>query len=58
METTEKKLGLDRLYKLFLRYEKRTRQGVEDGFLFFNEDQVVAHAGKMARWHLGTEAKQ
>jgi hypothetical protein len=58
METTDKKLDLDRLYKLFLRYEKQTTKGVRDGNLFFNDRQIIEHAGKMARWHLETETKQ
>jgi hypothetical protein len=49
---------LDRLYKLFRRYEARTWKGVENGHLFFNADQIIKHAGKMARWHLKMEEQE
>lgn len=57
-EEVDRQVGLNRLYKLFLRYEERTRQGVADGFLFFNEDQVIQHAGKLAHWHLESEGRE
>jgi hypothetical protein len=52
------KQDLNRLYKLFRRYETRAIQGVKDGHLFFNQEQIIQHAGKMAMWHLKTEAER
>ena len=47
--------GSDRFHKLFRRYEARTRKGVADGYLFFNDDQIIEHTIKMALWHLKME---
>jgi len=56
LEVASGKLDLNRLYKLFRRYEKQTIQGIKDGYLFFNtHEAVIAHASKMAAWHLQQE---
>jgi hypothetical protein len=58
MEVEQELDRLGKLYKLFLRYEKRAIKGVQDGHLFFSADQIIEFAGKMARWHLETEDRE